>query len=161
MCLQKVAHLRLPPLICCWPLQTGIASLQGRPGERKQDAHLTCNFLARHLTERGHGWPRARGNRILQPGMSARLKGNTEPHLSSFAAHSCLLGCDGGKVGSLNPIATRTPAQKIRFEFKTVKMIQGSRMIRTHGTAYASGVCRVCIIASVRTRIFCGKTVLR
>lgn len=115
VCLLKGARLGRPPLILRWPLQTVIASLQGRPGERKQDAHLTCHFPARRLSERGRGWPRARGNRILQPGMSARLKQNTDSRLSSFAARSCLLGCDGGKIGGLKPIAARTPAQKNRF----------------------------------------------
>lgn len=80
-CLQKVPR----PWFARGPLRTTIASLQGRPGERKQDVHLTCHFPAGRLTERGRGWPGARGNRILQPGMSARLKQSTQSRFGSFA----------------------------------------------------------------------------
>lgn len=73
------------PLVGQGPLQTTIASLQGRPGERKQDVHLTCHFPAGRLSERGRGWPPASGNRSLQPGMSARFQQSAQSRFGSVA----------------------------------------------------------------------------
>lgn len=44
LCLLEVARLGVPPLILRGPLQTVIASLQGRPGERKTRRALNVSF---------------------------------------------------------------------------------------------------------------------
>lgn len=102
---------------------------QGRPGERKQDVHLTCHFPAGRLSERGRGWPPASGNRSLQPGMSARFQQSAQ---SRFGSVVCLL------VGPRwrKDRSTLTNRNKKSSTEISVPVVQRSRIVlpELHGT---------------------------